>query len=99
MKLFAIFPFLACFVAADAKEMNINQVLRNQMEQLVHEYNSKKLDKHHHLKDKAVLYAIKRDLMNKFKKMAHETEHKLGKRAKAMKAGGKRRKKNRKMQT
>ena len=97
MKLFAIFTFLACFVAVNAKEMNISKVLRNQMEQLVHEYNSQKLDKHHHLKDKAVLDAIKKDLMNQFQKMAHETEHKLGKRAKAMKAGAKRRKRNRKM--
>ena len=97
MKLFNISTLFVCFVGAYAKAMDINQVLRIQMEQLVHEYNSQKMNNHHGLKPKAELDSLKKDLMNKFRKMAHDTEHKLGKRAKAIKLATKRRNRNRKM--
>ena len=96
MKLWNISIFLACFAGVNAKAIDINQVLRIQVEQLVHQYNYQKLNQHHGLKDKAERDSIKKDLMNQFRKMAHETEHKLGKRAQAMKSGAKRRKRNRK---
>ena len=96
MKIFNISTLFVCFVGAYAKAMDINQVLRIQMEQLVHEYNSQKMNQHHGLKNKAERDSIKKDLMNQFRKMAHETEHKLGKRAQAMKSGAKRRKRIRK---
>ena len=96
MKLLNIVAFLACFDGVSAKAIDINQVLRIQMEQLVHQYNFQKMNQHHGLKNKAERDSIKKDLMNQFRKMAHETEHKLGKRAQAMKSGAKRRKRIRK---
>ena len=83
MKLLNISTILACFTGANAKAIDINQVLRIQMEQLVHQYNFQKMNQHHGLKNKAERDSIKKDLMNQFRKMAHETEHKLGKRAQA----------------
>ena len=97
MKLSNMSSLLACFVGVNAKTIDINQVLRIQMEQLVHQYNFQKVNKHHTLKNKAERDSIKKDLMDQFRKMAHETEHKLGKRAQAMKSAAKRRKRNRKM--
>lgn len=97
MKLLNISTFLTCFVGVNAKAIDINQVLRIQMEQLVHQYNNQKMNRHHTLKNKAERDSIKKDLMDQFRKMAHETEHKLGKRAQAMKSAAKRRKQNRKM--
>ena len=99
MKFFEIFAFSTCFAVAYAKEIDINQVLRNQMEQLVHLYDSQRLTQHHRLKDKAELDCIKKDLMNQFRKMANETEHKLGKHAQVMKIGSKQRYRNRKMRS
>ena len=97
MKLIAVFTFLACLAQATAKSIDINLVLRRQMEKLVHQYNSQKMTGRHTLKDKAARDLIKKDLMNQFQKMAHATEHKLGKRARAMKEAQKQRKRNRRM--
>ena len=97
MKLFNISSLVACFVGANAKAININQVIRTQMEQLVHQYDFQKMNQHHGLKNKAELDSIKKELMIKFRKMANETEHKLEKRAKAIKSVAKRRKRNRKV--
>ena len=97
MKLIAALTFVACFAQVSAKSIDINQVLRIQMEQLVHQYNTQKMTGHHTLKDKATRNSIKKELMSQFQKMAHATEHRLGKRAKAMKMAQKQRKRNRKL--
>ena len=97
MKLIAALTFIACFAQVSAKSIDINQVLRIQMEQLVHQYNTQKMTGHHTLKDKATRNLIKKDLMSQFHKMARATEHRLGKRAKAMKMAQKQRKRNRKL--
>ena len=94
MKLFAFMTLAACSVAAYPKPMDINQVLRKQIHKLAHEYDSQKHNKHHHLKNKAAPDAIKKDLMKEFRKTALETEFRLQKRAKAMQANSKRRRKN-----
>ena len=99
MKLIAAFTFVACLAQATPKSIDINQVLRNQMHQLVHQYNTQKMTEHHTLKDKAARNSIKKDLMNQFQKMARATEHRLGKRAKAMKMAQKQRKRNRKLRS
>ena len=93
MKLISLLPLFACFVEANGKTIDINQVLRIQMKQLMHQYNSQKWNGHYGLKSKAELDTIKKELMNQFRKTAHETENKLGKIAKAMKVD---RRKNRK---
>ena len=97
MKLIAIFTFLACLAQVTAKSIDINLVLRWQMKQLVHQYEIEKMTRHHTLKDKAARDLIKKDLMNQFQKMAHATEYKLGKRARALKQAQKQRKRNRRM--